>query len=79
MLRWTIAVLFLANLLIFLAMRGVFGPLPVASDREPAHLSEEIHPEWLSMRLETAAEAADQAVVGAPAPTAPVQTQTLPQ
>jgi hypothetical protein len=79
MLRWTIAVLFLANLLAFAAMRGMFGPLPAAGSRESVHLNQQVHPEWLGVRPETADEAADQAVVGAPAPVTPVQTQSLPQ
>jgi hypothetical protein len=82
MLRWTIAVLVLANLLAFAAIRGVFGPLPVAADSQPMYLNRQVHPESLHVRPETAqeaAEAADKAVVGAPAPEAPVQAQPLPQ
>jgi hypothetical protein len=79
MLRWLIAILFLANLLVFVAVRGVFGPTPTASGREPNHLSREVHPDWLKMRAVTAAEAADRAVVGGPAPAAPIAASVLPQ
>lgn len=33
MLRWLIAALFLANMLAFVATRGVFGPLPAAGQQ----------------------------------------------
>jgi hypothetical protein len=79
MLRWLIAILFLANLLAFVAVRGVFGPTPTASGREPNHLSREGHPDGLKVRPITAAEAGDQAVVGAPAPAAPIAASALPQ
>jgi hypothetical protein len=79
MLRWLIAILFLANLLAFVAVRGVFGPTPTASGREPNHLSREVHPDWLKVRPVTATDAADQAVVGAAAPVAPVAASALPQ
>ena len=36
MLRWLIAVLFLANMLAFVVARGVFGPLPAAGRANPA-------------------------------------------
>jgi hypothetical protein len=79
MLRWLLALLFLANMLAFVAMRGVFGPTPTAGLREPLHLNRQIHPEWLQVRPMTAAEAADQPVVGGPAPAAAVAASALPQ
>ncbi len=79
MLRWLIAILFLANMLAFVALRGVFGPLPSAGPREPNHVNRQIHPEWLKVRPMSAADAADQAVVGAPAPAAPVAASALAQ
>jgi hypothetical protein len=78
MLRWLIALLFLANLLAFVAMQGVFGPLPTTVAREPSRLNRQIHPEWLKVEAMTAAEAADQAVVGGPAPEAPIAASALP-
>jgi hypothetical protein len=79
MLRWLIAILFLANMLAFVAMRGLFGPLPSSGPREPTHLNRQIRPEWLKVRAMTAADAADQAVVGGPAPAAPIAASALTQ
>jgi hypothetical protein len=79
MLRWPIAILILANVLAFVALRGAFGPVPVAAGRDPAHLNRQIHPDWLKVRPVSAADAADQAVVGGPAPSAPISTSELPQ
>ena len=79
MLRWLIAILFLANMLAFVAMRGVFGPTPTAGGREPNHLNRQFHAEWLKVHPLSPAEAADQAVVGGPAPTAPIAASALPQ
>ncbi|CAB3706215.1 hypothetical protein LMG24238_03907 [Paraburkholderia sediminicola] len=79
MLRWLIAILFLANMLAFVAMRGVFGPTPTAGGREPNHLNRQLHADWLKVQPVTAAEAADQAVVGGPAPAAPIAASALPQ
>jgi hypothetical protein len=79
MLRWPIAILFLANMLAFVAVRGVFGPSPTAGGREPNHLNRQVHPDWLKVRPVTAVEAADQPVVGGPAPAAPIAASTLPQ
>ncbi|CAB3662750.1 hypothetical protein [Paraburkholderia rhynchosiae] len=79
MLRWLIAILFFANLLAFVAVRGAFGPTPTASGREPNHLGGEVHPDALKVRPVNAAEAADQAVVGAPAPATPIAASALPQ
>jgi hypothetical protein len=79
MLRWPVAILILANVLAFVALRGAFGPVPVAAGREPAQLNRQIHPEWLKVHPVSAADAADQAVVGGPVPTAPISASALPQ
>jgi hypothetical protein len=79
MLRWLIAILFLANLLAFATLRGVFGPLPYAGAREPSHLNRQIHPDTLRVQALSAAEAADQAVVGAPAPSPAIAASALTQ
>ncbi|CAN0623813.1 conserved protein of unknown function [Burkholderia multivorans] len=70
MLRWLIAVLFLANMLAFLAARGLFGPPPAAGAREPGLLSRQVMPGTL--RVTPLAQGADQAAGNAPvAPPAP--------
>ncbi|SMG33078.1 hypothetical protein [Paraburkholderia susongensis] len=79
MLRWPIVILILANVLAFVAVRGAFGPAPTASGREPNHLSRQVHPEWLTVRPVSAADAADQPIVGGPAPEAPISASALPQ
>ncbi|MEX3809092.1 hypothetical protein AB3X96_02295 [Paraburkholderia sp. BR13439] len=79
MLRWPIAILIVVNVLAFVALRGAFGPMPTASGREPNHLNRQIHPNWLKVRPVSAADAADQAAVGAPAPQAQISTSELPQ
>lgn len=79
MLRWLIAILFLANLLALITLRGMFGPMPYAGAREPSHLNRQIHPEILNVQAVSAAEAADQAVVGAPTPTPAIAASELGQ
>ena len=79
MLRWPIAILLLANVLAFVAGRGVFGPPPTAGGHEPSHLNREVHPDWLKVQPVTAAQAADQPVVGGPAPVAPIAASELQQ
>ncbi|MFM0006703.1 hypothetical protein PQR57_37675 [Paraburkholderia dipogonis] len=79
MLRWLIAILFLANMLAFVAVRGVFGPTPTAGGREPNHLNRQVHQEWLKVQPVTASDAADLAVVGGPAPVAPIAASALSQ
>lgn len=79
MLRWLIAILFLANLLTFVTLRGMFGPLPYAGVREPNHLNRQIRPDTLRVQALSAAEAADQAVVGAPAPSPAIAASELAQ
>ncbi|WP_144157833.1 hypothetical protein [Paraburkholderia sp. BCC1885] len=79
MLRWLIAILLLANLFAFAALRGMFGPLPYAGAREPGHLNRQLHPETLRVQPVSAAEAADQAVVGGPAPAPAIAASELGQ
>jgi hypothetical protein len=79
MLRWLIALLILANLLMFAVMRGMFGPLPAAGAREPHHLLQQVHPETLTTRSIHLEDAFDQPHVGGPAPAANVQTAPLGQ
>ncbi|AXK66706.1 hypothetical protein LGM65_06520 [Burkholderia anthina] len=64
MLRWLIAVLFLANLLAFVLVRGVFWPLPAAGPREPGVLSRQVQPD--ALRATPLAQASDQPVIGGP-------------
>jgi hypothetical protein len=77
MLRWLIAILFLANLLAFAVVRGAFGPTPLAGARESNHLNRQLHPETL--KVQPAAEAADLAVVGGPAPAPAIAASELGQ
>ncbi|AET87986.1 hypothetical protein A9R05_00805 [Burkholderia sp. KK1] len=79
MLRWLIALLILANLLMFTVMRGMFGPLPAAGAREPHHLLQQVRPEALATRPLGPDEAFDQPRVGGPAPAANVQSTPLGQ
>ncbi|MCC8392136.1 hypothetical protein LJ656_06005 [Paraburkholderia sp. MMS20-SJTR3] len=79
MLRWPIAILILANVLAFVALRGAFGPTPTAGGHEPAHLNRQIRPESVKVQSVSAADAGDQAVVGGPAPMAPISTSELPE
>jgi hypothetical protein len=80
MLRWLIAILVLANVLAFVATRGVFGPLPSSGPREPERLNRQIHPEWLKVTPLSAAEAMNASVVvGGPAPIAPIAASELAQ
>jgi hypothetical protein len=77
MLRWLIPVLILANLLMLAVAHGAFGPLPAAGAREPHHLLLQVRPESLSTRPLSSEDAADQAIVGGPAPVARVQASPL--
>ncbi|MCC8404315.1 hypothetical protein LJ655_20920 [Paraburkholderia sp. MMS20-SJTN17] len=79
MLRWPIAILIVLNVLAFVALRGAFGPALTAGARQPDLLNRQIHPDWLKVRPVSAADAADQAVVGGPAPQARISTSELPQ
>lgn len=77
MLRWLIAILFLANLVALALASGTLGPLPAAGAREPHHLERQIHPEWLQARPISEADAAEHAVVGQPDPTPAVAATPL--
>jgi hypothetical protein len=79
MLRWLITLLIIANAAAFAAAQGMFGPPPAAGPREPYHLNRQIHPEWLREQPMSAADAQDQAVVGGPAPVAPIAASALAQ
>ncbi|WP_206954778.1 hypothetical protein [Trinickia acidisoli] len=77
MLRWLIAILFLANLIAFALASGMLGPLPAAGTREPHHLERQIHPEWLKAQPISEAESAEQAIVGQPDPTPSITAAPL--
>jgi hypothetical protein len=79
MLRWLIALLLVANLGMLAVVGGVFGPLPAAGAREPQHVDRQLHPELVRTRPISPEDAADQAVVGGPAPAAAVQAAPLAQ
>ncbi len=79
MLRWLIAILVLANLLVFAFASGLIAMLPASSQRELAHLNRQIHPDWLTVQPVSEAEAANRAVVGGAMPAAPVQASGLSQ
>jgi hypothetical protein len=79
MLRWLIAFLILANLLMLAAVQGMFGPLPAAGAREPHHLRQQVNPEALNVRALHPEDAADQPQVGGPAPAANVESAPLNQ
>jgi hypothetical protein len=79
MLRWLIAFLILANLLMLAVVQGMFGSLPAAGAREPHHLLQQVRPEALNVRPLHPEDAADQAQVGGPAPAANVQSSPLNQ
>ncbi|AIP11256.1 hypothetical protein [Burkholderia pseudomallei] len=64
MLRWLISILFLANMLAFVVVRGVFGPLPAAGPREPGHALLQVRPD--ALRVTPVSQAADQPIVGGP-------------
>ncbi|QVN17742.1 hypothetical protein [Burkholderia pyrrocinia] len=75
MLRWLIAVLFLANMLAFVVARGVFGPLPAAGPREPGVLSRQVRPD--ALHVTPLAQATDQPAVGGPIAPAAVTAEPL--
>ncbi|CAB3784205.1 hypothetical protein LMG28688_01823 [Paraburkholderia caffeinitolerans] len=66
MLRWLIAILILANLLAFGAVRGLFGPAPLTSTSGNKQLNRQIHPEGLLVRPIKPSESVDVPVVGGP-------------
>ncbi|WP_027793338.1 hypothetical protein [Paraburkholderia acidipaludis] len=79
MLRWLLAILIIANLLAFGALRGVFGPTPASGLRDTQPLTRQIHPERLGVRPITASESVDVPVVGGPVADPAVQASTLAQ
>jgi hypothetical protein len=79
MLRWLIALLILANLLMFAVVQGMFGPLPAAGAREPHHLLQQVHPEALNVRPLHPEDAADQPQVGGPVPATNIEASPLNQ
>ncbi|WP_322010448.1 hypothetical protein [Paraburkholderia sp. J12] len=79
MLRWLIAILILANLVAFSAIRGVFGPTPASGSRDSLPLNRQIHPERLAVRPIPASESADVPVVGGPVADPAVQASALTQ
>jgi hypothetical protein len=74
MLRWLIAILFLANLLAFALASGMLGALPSSGAREPNHLNRQVNPESLRVRPVSAADSVDQAMLGGPVPMAAAPT-----
>ncbi|CAJ7447199.1 Uncharacterised protein [Burkholderia pseudomallei] len=70
MLRWLISILFLANMLAFVVVRGVFGPLPAAGPREPGHALLQVRPD--ALRVTPVSQAADQPIVPPALETAPL-------
>ena len=79
MLRWLIALLVLANVIVFVVAQGGVSPLPSAGAREPQHLDRQLHPELVRVRPISPEESADQAVVGGPAPSPAVEAAPLAQ
>ncbi|MCG5077312.1 hypothetical protein [Paraburkholderia tagetis] len=79
MLRWLIAILILANVLAFGAVRGLFGPAPLTSTSGNKQLNRQIHPEGLTVRPIKASESVDVPVVGGPVAPPDVQASTLTQ
>jgi hypothetical protein len=77
MLRWLIAILFLANLIAFALASGMLGPVPAAGAQEPHHLERQVHPEWLQARPISEAQAAEQAIVGLPEPAPSISAAPL--
>jgi hypothetical protein len=50
MLRWVLGGLILANLLMFAAIHGAFGPAPAAGPLEPDRVQAQVHPERVAIR-----------------------------
>jgi hypothetical protein len=79
MLRWLIAILILANLLAFGAVRGLFGPAPASGATSRNQLNRQIHPEGLTVRAIRPSESVDVPVVGGPVADPAIQASTLAQ
>ncbi|AOJ11410.1 hypothetical protein [Burkholderia mayonis] len=75
MLRWLISILFLANMLAFVVVRGLFGPMPAAGAREPGHALLQVRPD--ALRVTPVSEAMDQPTVGGPIMSPPLDTAPL--
>ncbi|KVE26885.1 hypothetical protein WS67_15005 [Burkholderia singularis] len=75
MLRWLLCVLFLANMLAFIVVRGVFGPLPAAGPREPGHARQQVRPD--ALRVTPLSQPTDQPIVGGPITTPPLEVAPL--
>ncbi|AOJ70952.1 MULTISPECIES: hypothetical protein [Burkholderia] len=75
MLRWLISILFLANMLAFVVVRGVFGPMPAAGPREPGHALLQVRPD--ALRVAPVSQAADQPIIGGPIVSPPLDTAPL--
>jgi hypothetical protein len=79
MLRWLIAILILANLLAFGAVRGLFGPTPASGATSRSQLNRQMNPEGLSVRPIRPSESVDVPVVGGPVADPAIQSTTLTQ
>ncbi|MDR3096956.1 MAG: hypothetical protein LBV73_07765 [Paraburkholderia sp.] len=79
MLRWLIALLILANLLAFGAIRGLFGPAPLTDSGSHQQLNRQIHPEGLTVRPIKPSESVDVPVVGGPVADPAIQASALAQ
>jgi hypothetical protein len=79
MLRWVIALLILANLVAFAAVRGAFGTTPASGLRDSRPLTRQIHPERLTVRAIRPSESIDVPVVGGPVALPAVQAAPLTQ
>jgi len=79
MLRWLIAILILANLLAFGAIRGLFGPAPLSGTGSDKQLNRQINPEGLTVRPIKASESVDVPVVGGPVANPAIQASALTQ
>ncbi|QBQ96027.1 hypothetical protein [Paraburkholderia pallida] len=79
MLRGLIAILILANLLAFGAIRGLFGPAPLTGTNGHKQLNRQIHPEGLMVRPIKPSESVDVPVVGGPVADPAIQASTLAQ
>jgi hypothetical protein len=61
MFRWLLIFLFLANLLAFTLASGLLGSRPTGMP-DPRYLSQQIHPEWLTVRPIAEKDALNQTV-----------------
>ncbi|MBU9608929.1 hypothetical protein QZM19_23035 [Burkholderia multivorans] len=75
MLRWLIAVLFLANLIAFALATEMVGPRPAAGAREPGVVARQVRAD--ALRATPLVQATDQPVVGGPIAPPAVATEPL--